>query len=158
MIKRFFHDLLIKDNIRIVRKRFVNVDPYIILKAMKRLLLRYFNIKDSDKLAVYLVQILGMRMRGSVKGDSQALKEADDFRILSNSFSKKGYKRIQYSFYFQTIVNLISQREMPDSGMMILDYIFLNEARYIKKEEDKYMGVFTELIENCKKLAELNNQ
>jgi len=116
MIKRFFHDLLIKDNIRIVRKRFVNVEPYIVLKAMKRLLRRYFHIQDSTNLAEYIINMIGMKMKGTLKGDEQAMKEAEDFKRLSNSFSKKGFKMIQHSAYFQRIINLISKYEMPGSG------------------------------------------
>ena len=150
MIKRFIHRLFIKDNQKLVRKRFVNVEFDVFYQAMDEFVLKYFESHHSAELIQYLVSVIGVKPKNSPQRRSLITKEADDFRILMDSFSKRRYDKIHESIYFKVLVNFISQGTLPDSGKPCYEHLKNTEKKYISKDPENYTSILEDLFEKCK--------
>ena len=149
MIKRFYHRLFIKDNQRLVRKRFINLEFSQVHKKMEEFVNKYFNIEDEDKareLALYLVIVLGIKLKIPSKLKNETTKQAEDFRILISCYSKRGFSRIHESEYFRIILNNIAKWCLPDSNKLWMDHLRETEKKYIDKNSENYQIVFEDLF------------
>ena len=145
MVKRFYNRLFIKNNPKLARERFVNVPFPKIHQAMKDFISKYFKGEDETEMSEYLLFIFDMKYKAPKK-DCQMKEEAELFKDLMTSFSKKKYDSIHESYYFRVLINFIAEGELPEIKMTCLQSLLDTEKKYINKSESKYMDVIQDLF------------
>lgn len=141
MIKRFYHRLFLRDNKTLVKKRFVNSKASLILQAAIKFTKKYLK-KDSESLAVYLLKIIGVKYTHPDNSQEDAIKEADDYKMLLSNFSNPRFDQIQESKYFQILVEYIMKGALPDSEKSCYQHLLETEKKYIDKNSKNYSEVF----------------
>ena len=146
MIKRFYNRLFIKNNPKLVRERFVNVPYQKIFMAMKNFISKYFKGEDESEMSEYFLFIFEIKYKAPQK-DSQVKGEAELFKDLLGSFSKKKYDLIHESYYFRVLVNFIAEGKLPELKKTSLQHLLDTEEKYINILSDKYMEVMNDLFQ-----------
>ncbi|CAI2378903.1 unnamed protein product [Moneuplotes crassus] len=141
MIKRFYHRLFLRDNKTLVKKRFVNSKASLILQAAMKFTKKYLKI-DSESFAVYLLKVIGVKYTHSDSSHEEAIKEADDYKMLLSNFSNPRFDQIQESKYFQILVEYIMKGSLPDSKKSCYQHLLETEKKYIEKNPKNYSDVF----------------
>ena len=152
MIKRFYHRIFLKENERLSRRRFKNVQFFEIYNAAKRLVKKYFKIdEDKEDLARFIAKIIGVNSSDQPMAEGKIDKEACNFKILTSSFSNLRFSIIQDSNYFKEIVNYIAYGTLPDSEISCYDYMLEIEAGTINRDAENYTGIFVNIVERVNK-------
>jgi len=149
MIKRFYHRLFAKENPKFVRDRFVNVPSSELYKGMEKFALKYFKDEGTASMAKYLFSILGLKELTSTNRGCSVSREAEEFKILLESFSKPRFERLFESRYFRALANFISKGNLPNSDKSWKEHLLKTESKYFKKDYDRYYKAMERIFQKA---------
>jgi len=154
MVRRFFHRIFIKENKKLVKRRFVNVRYQVIFDSAERLINNHLGIQNNDELTLFLIRMLSIRCQSNPGHDPNDDEFTLNYTITMGSYSRHRYSKIHKCRPFRILYNYLYTQNLRDSETSCLSSLYENEKKHIEKETERYHKAFNEMGMNCREFME----
>jgi hypothetical protein len=152
MVRRFFRRIFMKDNKKLVRRSFVNIEFEEVVRDLKTMVTKYFGIEDSEPLALFFLRLLSLKPINDPNAESESELNAHNFLKALNKFSITRFDKVHKFPEFRILINYIFTCQLPDSQTSCIDAMFEQEHKIIGSNRDKYFNTFSKLFQRCQPL------
>ncbi|CAI2373721.1 unnamed protein product [Moneuplotes crassus] len=149
MIRRFYHKLFLQENLKMSRKRFVNIDYDKQLSAYQELIQKYLKADNGLELSYFLIKLCNLRAKNSPDNMNDAELNGAEIGKLTKSFSRVKFAELHKNKLFRQLFHFIYHGTIENGSKRCIDVLFDQESYNITKHNKKYTRAFARMNYLC---------